>query len=107
VIAYLILSINVYLETHAYGEFELGYGILGPSEARVLLIGLNTVALLIGPLPFEAFGEGVTVFDVFGVGAVTIMLGLLSARVVKNLRRLGRLEPPGGRGGEPETVDPV
>jgi phosphatidylglycerophosphate synthase len=107
VIAYLILSINVYLETHVYGEFELGYGILGPSEARVILIGLNTGALLIGPLPFEAFGEGVTVFDVFGVGALTIMVGLLSARVVKNLRRLARLEPPGGKAAVPEPEESV
>jgi phosphatidylglycerophosphate synthase len=96
-IAYLILSINVYLETHVYREFELGYGILGPTEARVLLLTLNTVAVLIGPLPFVAFGEGLTVFDAVGVAGLTIMVGLLSARVVKNLRRLGMMEPPGGR----------
>lgn len=95
-VAYLILSINVYLETHVYREFELGYGILGPTEARVLLLTLNTVAALIGPLPFVAFGEGLTVFDVVGVGGLTVMVALLSARVVKNLRRLGRMEPPGG-----------
>lgn len=96
-IAYLILSINVYLETHVYREFELGYGILGPTEARVLLLTLNTVAVMIGPLPFVAFGEGVTVFDVVGVAGLTVMVALLSARVVKNLRRLGRLEPSGRR----------
>ena len=35
VIAYLILSINTYLETHAFGVFTLGYGRLGPTEARL------------------------------------------------------------------------
>ena len=49
VIGYLVLSINVYLETHVFGKFRYGYGILGPTEARVLLIGLNLLALLIGP----------------------------------------------------------
>jgi CDP-alcohol phosphatidyltransferase len=30
VVAYLILSINTYLETHAFGVFTLGYGRFGP-----------------------------------------------------------------------------
>src|SRR3954449_3484105 len=40
VIAYLALSINSYLETQALGRFTLGYGRLGPTEARLALIGL-------------------------------------------------------------------
>ena len=43
VIAYLILSINTYLETQAFGTFTLGYGRLGPTEARLLLVGVNTL----------------------------------------------------------------
>ena len=35
VIAYLVLSINTYLETQAFGVFSLGYGRLGPTEARL------------------------------------------------------------------------
>src|ERR671919_1571178 len=40
VIAYLILSINTYLETQAFGVFALGYGGVGPTEVRLLLIAL-------------------------------------------------------------------
>ena len=40
VIAYLALSINSYLETQALGRFTLGYGRLGPTEARIGLIAL-------------------------------------------------------------------
>src|SRR5215813_713861 len=43
VIAYLALSINSYLETQALGRFSLGYGRLGPTEARLLLIALLVV----------------------------------------------------------------
>ena len=32
VVAYLILSINVYLESMAFGRFRLGYGYLGPTS---------------------------------------------------------------------------
>ena len=47
VIAYLALSINTYLETQVFGVFSLGYGRVGPTEARVGLIALN-LALLAG-----------------------------------------------------------
>jgi len=46
VVAYLILSINTYLETHAFGVFTLGYGRFGPTEARIALIALNTAIAL-------------------------------------------------------------
>jgi len=96
VIAYLILSINVYLETHVYREFSLGYGRVGPTEIRVLIILVNTSALLIGPLPFRVFGVPGTIFDVVGLAVFGVMLALLLGRVIGNLRRLGALEPPGG-----------
>jgi phosphatidylglycerophosphate synthase len=34
VVAYLILSINVYLESFAFGRFSIGYGLIGPTELR-------------------------------------------------------------------------
>ena len=44
VIAYLLLSINTYLETSAFGVFSLGYGRVGPTEARVGLAALRELA---------------------------------------------------------------
>jgi len=94
VIAYLVLSINVYLETHTLGEFQFGYGWMGPTEARVILIGLNTLALFRPPLPFHVGVVGATVFDVIGAMLAVGMAALLMGRVVTNLRRLAALEPP-------------
>jgi len=34
VVAYLVLSINVYLESSALGRFSIGYGRVGPTEVR-------------------------------------------------------------------------
>lgn len=99
VIGYLVLSINVYLETHVYGEFRFGFGRLGPTEARVILIALNTLALVIGPLPFRLLGAPATAFDLGGLLTVAAMLALLSGRVYANLRRLAALEPPRRGGG--------
>lgn len=94
VIGYLVLSINVYLETHVHEEFSFGYGWLGPTEARLLLIGLNTVAATTGPLSFRVAGIEATAFDVAGAAGALAMAVLLAARVASNLRRLARLEPP-------------
>jgi phosphatidylglycerophosphate synthase len=94
VIAYLLLSINVYLETHVFEEFSFSYGNLGPTEVRILLIALNITALSIGPLSFRLLGVQATVFDVFGLAAAFAMIGMLLVRAARNLRALARLEPP-------------
>src|SRR5215218_7045460 len=86
VVGYLTLSINVYLESMAFGRFRLGYGFLGPTEIRAVLILLNT-ALAIGlGLDFRLLELNMTVFDVLGLGIVALMLALLTVRVFGNLR---------------------
>ena len=90
VVAYLVLSINTYLETHAFGVFSLGYGRLGPTEARVGLIAINTV-LALGIAPVVA---GMSVLDVALLGVAAAMIAALAVRAFRNLRELARLEPP-------------
>jgi len=95
VIAYLVLSINVYLETHVFGRFEAAYGALGPTEVRILLIVLNLAALLSIPVRFSVLGLELTLFDVVGLAIVAGMAVLLAQRVTRNLRVLAAAEPPG------------
>ena len=95
VIAYLVLSINTYLETHAFGVFTLGYGRLGPTEVRLVLIGLNTLIALGVGLGFQVGGLGLTVLDLIGIGIAAVMALGLAARAASNLRRLAELEPAG------------
>jgi archaetidylinositol phosphate synthase len=93
VIAYLILSINTYLETHAFGVFALGYGGIGPTEVRLVLIGLNTLLALGVGLGFSVGDLGLTVLDLIGLGIAGVMITALIARAARNLRRLAELEP--------------
>jgi phosphatidylglycerophosphate synthase len=94
VIAYLVLSINTYLETNTLGVFSLGYGRLGPTEARVGLIVLNTL-LALGVLPaITVLGLGAGALDVAVLGIAALMLVALLVRASRNLRELARLEPP-------------
>jgi archaetidylinositol phosphate synthase len=85
VVAYLVLSINTYLETHAFGVFTLGYGRFGPTEARLILIAVNTL------LALGLVGAGV--MNVLGIGLAAVMIAALIGRAGRNLRRLAELEP--------------
>jgi phosphatidylglycerophosphate synthase len=97
VIAYLMLSINVYLESFALGRFSIGYGRIGPTEVRLVLIALN-VALALGVgLDFHVAGIGMTAFDIVGLAVAGFMCALLIGRAVSNLRRLSRDEPAAAR----------
>jgi archaetidylinositol phosphate synthase len=89
VIAYLVLSINTYLETQSLGVFSLGYGRFGPTEARIALIGLNVAMALGVPLHVGA----VSALDVVALAVVALMLGAFAVRVARNLRLLAAREP--------------
>lgn len=95
VIAYLILSINVYLEAQALGKFSLGYGLLGPTEGRVVLFVVNALLASGFGLDFSLGDLGLTVFDVIGMGAAALMILALAVRAIGNLRELARAEPSG------------
>jgi archaetidylinositol phosphate synthase len=93
VVVYLGLSINVYLESAVFGAFRLGYGRLGPTEVRLILIAVNTGLLLHRHLPGLAAVPIRLVADGVCVAAALGMLALLVVRFVRNLRDLARLEP--------------
>ena len=97
VVAYLILSINVYLESYAFGRFALGYGRIGPTEVRLVLIALNTALALGLGLDFNLVDLDLTVFDLIGLGIAAVMIVLLVGRAARNLRLLARDEPAAPR----------
>lgn len=51
-VGYLLLSVLVYVQTSAVGEFKISYGKLGPTEIRVLAILLNTAMFFGGVITF-------------------------------------------------------
>lgn len=97
VVAYLILSINVYLESFAFNRFSIGYGYVGPTEIRLILIALNTVVALGAGLDFVVADVGLTVFDLIGLGIAGTMITLLVGRALRNLRELAKEEPSASR----------
>jgi archaetidylinositol phosphate synthase len=47
-IAYITMSVLVYVRMNVMGEFKISYNKLGPTEVRVLVIILNTVMYFVG-----------------------------------------------------------
>ena len=81
VVVYLMLSVNVYLESTVFHKFKMAYGKIGPTEARILLIAGNValvVASAFGILQ-TAWGEWVINATVFALG--TVMFVVLAVRV--------------------------
>lgn len=103
VVGYLILSINVYLESFAFGRFNIGYGFIGPTEVRLILIAINTAVALGWGLSFHVFDLRLTALDLFGLAIVGAMLVMLVIRVTRNLRELSRREPAAPRRAAPDA----
>lgn len=88
VLAYLVLSINVYLESAVFGVFRLGYGRIGPTEARIVLVLANVVLVLAG-----SDQAVVTTANCVGLALSVGMIGTVAIRIARNLAELARLEP--------------
>ena len=100
-VAYLLMSIYVYINAHLKNEFRLTYAGLGPTEFRILVIIVNTVYLYAAPLrewsfSFSLFGHGFTfgVFDFVGLAIVMILSVIYVVSLIQSGIEFARLDPP-------------
>ena len=91
-VAFLMLSIQSYLATHALGEFRLSFWRLGPTELRILLAVGNlalfwkpTVNLLDGKFPLFDVGGAI------GLAGMSLMLLFFTAQNTVRLYREERI----------------
>jgi len=89
-IAYFLLSIEVYLATYTLGEFRLSFGAFSPTEMRLLLI-LGNCALLYEPFVILA-GKQYLLFDVGGVVGMFCMSAALLWSVGRHAAYLRRAD---------------
>ncbi len=89
-IAYLLLSIEIYLATYSIGKFQLSHWNFGPTELRILLV-IGNLFLLRNPYATIA-GQKYLLFDIgFLIGAIGVTLVLLQA-VIAHTKQLYREE---------------
>jgi archaetidylinositol phosphate synthase len=85
-IAYFILSIEIYLATYTIGVFRLSFGWWGPTELRILL-AIGTLFLLVKPRVIVAGGS----YLLCDVGGVVAALGMGIITIVSTIRNTARL----------------
>ncbi len=88
-IIYLALTLNVYINVHLRGEFNLSYMGLGPTEFRVVLIIINTVLFFIGP---SITGHVSLVWISFAIPVILLFLYLVT--IFKDIRHFAKIDPP-------------
>ena len=89
-IAFLMLSIQSYLATHALGEFRISFWRFGPTELRILLAAGN-LALFWKPV-VRLFGAPYRLFDVGGAIGLAGMGLMVVVFTLQNTIRLYREE---------------
>jgi len=87
VAGYMALAVNVYLESSVFGVARVEYGRIGPTEARLVLIVVNTV-LALGAHPPMRVANGVLWVVLVAMVAVFVW------RLARNLSRLAKADPP-------------
>ena len=77
-VGYLGLSLHTYICTLTLGQFRLTYASLGPTEVRLILIGVNILYIFnpFGDWAVRICGVPWTMYDMAG-GIVAVILGVL------------------------------
>ena len=89
-IAYFLVSINIYLATYTLGVFKISFGPVGGTELR-LLLALGNLALMARP-SLTLLGRSVLLYDVVGVAAIAGLALVLAVTTARNTRTLYTLE---------------
>ena len=89
-IAYFLLSIEVYLTTYTIGSFHLSFWSFGPTELRLLLC-IGNIALFFRPV-VKLFGRQFLLFDIGGSIGIVGMAAMLVWSSVRHTRQLYNAE---------------
>ncbi|MGB7760617.1 MAG: CDP-alcohol phosphatidyltransferase family protein [Bryobacteraceae bacterium] len=101
IVAYFLLSIEVYLATYTIGTFHISFWKFSPTELRILLM-IGNVALLFRPMARIA-GHTWPLFDFGGAIGICGMAAMLLVAAVRHTAYLYRAEPLPGKPGRAGT----
>ena len=90
-VAYYILSIEVYLATYCVGRFRMSFWGWGPTELRILL-AIGALALLVKPM-VTVFGTEMRLFDVGGIAGSAGLFVTAIVSAIGNTQQLYAAEP--------------
>lgn len=100
-VAYLMLSVYVYIDCHLKGEMRLTYSGLGPTEFRLLLVITNICFIYIPWLsewkkPMTLFHNDfmIGIFDYIAVAAALLIIYFWLRSFFKDVKYFAKIDPP-------------
>ena len=90
-VAYYVLSIEIYLATYCVGRFQMSFWGWGPTELRILL-AIGALTLFVKPV-VTIFGMHMQLFDVGGIVGTVGLIFTAIVSAIGNTRRLYAAEP--------------
>jgi phosphatidylglycerophosphate synthase len=103
VIAYLLLSIHVYILTYVAGIFRISYLRMGPTEIRAILILFNIVMFFFGIPRIEVGSHTMILYDVLMLLATGIMFLLFLIHSLKGAIQLQNVDRSNSETTQSET----
>ena len=100
-LGYLLLFNLVNMVAVARGVYKISFAGGGPTELRLMLIVVNTVAWALWPRTFRVAGEAWAPFELFALAAIPILLLLFFGSAFREWRLLAALDPRPAPGTEP------
>jgi phosphatidylglycerophosphate synthase len=91
VIAYFLVSMEVFLAAHTLGQFKITYLMMGPTELRIVL-SIGALWLLVNP-NVTILGHAFRLFDVGGAVAIAGLTGVFVTTTIAHTRALYLQEP--------------
>lgn len=92
VIMYLILMIYVELMTYVQNEFKYSFGLVGPTEIRIIGILLTIVMFFIPIKYFDVWGYTLTQYDFFASVVVLIMAIIVVTSIFSKAFELDKID---------------
>lgn len=99
-VAYLLMTLNVTINSHLKGEFRLTYAKLGPTEFRVIMIIVNTLLIYVTSLrtfsvTLNGIGQGITLsgLDLVALGIFLLLMIIYTCTVIADARGYAKADP--------------
>lgn len=99
-VAYLLLSISVYINAHLKGEFKLTFAGMGPTEFRLVMVLVNTLFIYVAPIrdfttSFHCLGTEVVFgsFDYVGIAILLILIAIYCHNFIGDARGYAKVDP--------------
>lgn len=99
-VAYLLMTLNVTINSHLKSEFRLTYAKLGPTEFRVIMIIVNTLLIYVAPLrefrvTLSLSGSNLTLggLDVVALCIFLLIMIIYTCTVIVDARGYAKADP--------------